>query len=81
MSAGAATAASRAAEGPVLRSALNPAAEGYLANREAQLRVLAELNEQIELAKAGGGAAGQRVADVDALDQVAREIHAASLWS
>jgi hypothetical protein len=27
---------------------------------------------------AGGGAAGQRVADVDALDQVAREVHSAS---
>jgi acetyl-CoA carboxylase carboxyltransferase component len=43
------------AEGPVLRSALDPAADTYRANRAAQLRVLAELDEQIELAKAGGG--------------------------
>ncbi len=48
-------AASRAAEGPVLRSALDPAGDTYRANRAAQLRVLAELDEQIEQAKAGGG--------------------------
>ena len=48
-------AASPAAEGPVLRSALDPASDTYRANRAAQLRVLAELDEQIELAKAGGG--------------------------
>jgi len=55
LNATAATAAIRAAEGPVLRSALDPAADTYRANREANLRVLAELDEQIELAKAGGG--------------------------
>jgi acetyl-CoA carboxylase carboxyltransferase component len=44
-----------AGEVPVLRSALNPASDAYQANRAAQLRVLAELGEQIELAKAGGG--------------------------
>jgi acetyl-CoA carboxylase carboxyltransferase component len=48
-------AASPAAEGPVLRSALDPGSDTYRANRAAQLRVLAELDEQIELAKAGGG--------------------------
>lgn len=47
--------ASRAAEGTVLRSALDTGSESYRANRSAQLRVLAELDEQIELAKAGGG--------------------------
>jgi acetyl-CoA carboxylase carboxyltransferase component len=42
-------------EGPVLRSVLDPAGDTYRANRAAQLRVLAELDEQIEQAKAGGG--------------------------
>jgi acetyl-CoA carboxylase carboxyltransferase component len=44
-----------AGEVPVLRSALNPASDAYQANRAAQLRLLAELDEQTELAKAGGG--------------------------
>jgi acetyl-CoA carboxylase carboxyltransferase component len=49
------TPTSRAVEGTVLRSALDPGSDSYRANRAAQLRVLDELDEQIELAKAGGG--------------------------
>jgi acetyl-CoA carboxylase carboxyltransferase component len=45
----------RAAEGTVLRSALDTRSESYRGNRSASLRVLAELAEQIDLAKAGGG--------------------------
>jgi len=48
-------AAARTAAGTVLRSALDPGSATYRANRSAQLRVLAELDEQIEQAKAGGG--------------------------
>jgi acetyl-CoA carboxylase carboxyltransferase component len=47
--------AARTAEGTVLRSALDPGSATYRANRAAQLRVLAELEEQIEQARAGGG--------------------------
>jgi acyl-CoA carboxylase subunit beta len=43
------------AEATVLASALDTGAAAYRANRAAQLRILAELDEQIELAKAGGG--------------------------
>jgi acetyl-CoA carboxylase carboxyltransferase component len=48
-------AAARTAAGTVLRSALDPGSATYRANRSVQLRVLAELDEQIEQAKAGGG--------------------------
>jgi acyl-CoA carboxylase subunit beta len=47
--------ADRAAEATVLRSALDPGDAAYRANRAAQLRLLAELHEQVELARAGGG--------------------------
>ena len=45
----------RAAEGSVLTSSLDPASETYRTNREAQLRLLEELADQLELARAGGG--------------------------
>jgi acyl-CoA carboxylase subunit beta len=48
-------AVARTAAGTVLRSALDPGSATYRANRSAQLRVLAELDEQVEQAKAGGG--------------------------
>ena len=41
---------------PVLRSAVDTASEEYLANRAGQLAAIAALNEQLELARAGGGA-------------------------
>jgi acetyl-CoA carboxylase carboxyltransferase component len=41
---------------PVLRSAVDTASEAYLANRATQLAAIAALNEQLELALAGGGA-------------------------
>src|SRR6266536_1019721 len=41
---------------PVLRSAVDTASEAYLANRAGQLAAIAALNEQLELARAGGGA-------------------------
>jgi acyl-CoA carboxylase subunit beta len=47
--------AARVAAGTVLTSALDAGSAGYRVNRDAQLRILAELDEQIELAKAGGG--------------------------
>ncbi|MPZ62517.1 MAG: acyl-CoA carboxylase subunit beta [Propionibacteriales bacterium] len=40
---------------PVLNSALDTASETYQRNREAQLSVLAELEEQLDLVRAGGG--------------------------
>jgi acyl-CoA carboxylase subunit beta len=40
---------------PVLTSAVDPASPVYQHNREAQLAVLAELDEQLAAAKAGGG--------------------------
>jgi acyl-CoA carboxylase subunit beta len=40
---------------PVLTSAVDPASPAYQHNREAQLAVLAELDEQLAAAKAGGG--------------------------
>jgi acyl-CoA carboxylase subunit beta len=47
--------AAAAAEETVLRSALDTASPAYRANRAAQLQLLSELAEQVELAKAGGG--------------------------
>ena len=41
---------------PVLRSAADTAGEAYQANRAGQLAAIAALNEQLELARAGGGA-------------------------
>jgi acyl-CoA carboxylase subunit beta len=40
---------------PVLTSALDVGAEAYLRNREAQLAAVTALNEQLDLARAGGG--------------------------
>jgi acetyl-CoA carboxylase carboxyltransferase component len=40
---------------PVLRSALDITAEDYLRNRTDQLAAIAALDEQLELARAGGG--------------------------
>ena len=40
---------------PVLRSAVDPAGESYQANRAGQLAAISALNEQLELARAGGG--------------------------
>ena len=40
---------------PVLRTAVDPASEGYAANRAGQLALLAQLEEQVALAVAGGG--------------------------
>ena len=45
----------RVTEGTVLRSALDTAGEQYRANRAAQLAVLEQLEEQLDLARAGGG--------------------------
>jgi acyl-CoA carboxylase subunit beta len=45
----------RVTEGTVLRSALSTASEEYRANRAASLAVLAELEQQLDLARAGGG--------------------------
>src|SRR3954454_11642381 len=45
----------RVTEGMVLRSALSTAAEEYRANRAASLAVLAELDEQLDTVRAGGG--------------------------
>ena len=50
-----APAAARVAEGTVLRSSLDPGSAEYQANRAAQLELLAQLDEQLELARAGGG--------------------------
>ena len=41
---------------PVLRSAVDTASQAYLANRAGQLAAIGALNEQLELARAGGGA-------------------------
>src|SRR5579875_1088585 len=40
---------------PVLRSAVDTSSDAYLANRKGQLAAIAALNEQLELARAGGG--------------------------
>ena len=40
---------------PVLRSAVDTTGDSYLANRKGQLAAIAALNEQLELARAGGG--------------------------
>jgi acetyl-CoA carboxylase carboxyltransferase component len=45
----------RVTEGTVLRSSLDTASEQYRANRAAQTVILAELEEQLDLARAGGG--------------------------
>jgi acetyl-CoA carboxylase carboxyltransferase component len=45
----------RVTEGTVLRSALVPTSEEYRANRAASLAVLAEMEQQLDLARAGGG--------------------------
>jgi acetyl-CoA carboxylase carboxyltransferase component len=45
----------RVDEGTVLRSALDTGGEQYRTNRAAQLAVLEQLDEQLELARAGGG--------------------------
>jgi acyl-CoA carboxylase subunit beta len=50
-----APAAARVAEGTVLRSRLDPGSADYQANRAAQLELLAQLDQQLELARAGGG--------------------------
>jgi acyl-CoA carboxylase subunit beta len=50
-----AMAAARAAEGTVLRSSLDTGSAEYQANREAQLALLGQLGEQLDLARAGGG--------------------------
>jgi acyl-CoA carboxylase subunit beta len=50
-----AVAAARAAEGTVLGSTLDTGSAGYQANREAQLALLGQLGEQLDLARAGGG--------------------------
>jgi acetyl-CoA carboxylase carboxyltransferase component len=47
--------AARVAEGTVLRSALDTASPEYRANRAAQLELLSQLAEQLELLRAGGG--------------------------
>ena len=39
----------------VLRSTVDPSSEAYLANRAGQLAAIAALDEQLELARAGGG--------------------------
>jgi acetyl-CoA carboxylase carboxyltransferase component len=41
---------------PVLRSTVDPASAAYRANRERQLAAIGALDEQLELARAGGGA-------------------------
>ncbi len=40
---------------PVLRSSVDTSSETYLNNRQGQLAAIAALNEQLELARAGGG--------------------------
>jgi acetyl-CoA carboxylase carboxyltransferase component len=45
----------RVTEGTVLRSALVPSSEEYRTNRAASLAVLAEMEQQLDLARAGGG--------------------------
>ena len=40
---------------PVLSSRVDTASEAYQANRAGQLAAIAALNEQLELARAGGG--------------------------
>ncbi|HEY2280299.1 MAG TPA: carboxyl transferase domain-containing protein, partial [Streptosporangiaceae bacterium] len=40
---------------PVLRSSVDTTDDSYLANRKGQLAAIASLNEQLELARAGGG--------------------------
>ncbi|ONH35928.1 acyl-CoA carboxylase subunit beta [Protofrankia sp. BMG5.30] len=45
----------RAVEGTPLRSRLDTASELYRTNRAAQLKFLAELDDQLDLARAGGG--------------------------
>src|SRR5437763_12610603 len=45
----------RVTEGTVLRSALSTASEEYRTNRTASLAVLAQLGEQLDAARAGGG--------------------------
>src|SRR3981081_2947711 len=40
---------------PVLRSSLDTTSEAYLNNRRGQLAAIAELNEQLDVARAGGG--------------------------
>src|SRR5262245_23881796 len=45
----------RAAEGTPLRSSLGTETAEYRANREAQLVLLRQLDEQLDLARAGGG--------------------------
>jgi acyl-CoA carboxylase subunit beta len=48
-------AAARAAEGTPLRSSLDTGSAEYRANREAQLALLGQHDEQLDLARAGGG--------------------------
>jgi acetyl-CoA carboxylase carboxyltransferase component len=48
-------AAARAAEGTPLRSSLDTGSAEYRANREAQLALLRQHDEQLDLARAGGG--------------------------
>ena len=48
-------AAARAAEGTPLRSSLDTVSAEYRANREAQLALLRQHDEQLDLARAGGG--------------------------
>jgi acyl-CoA carboxylase subunit beta len=50
-----ATAAARAVEGTPLRSSLDTGSAEYRANREAQLALLRQHDEQLDLARAGGG--------------------------
>jgi acetyl-CoA carboxylase carboxyltransferase component len=45
----------RVTEGTVLRSALDTRSEQYRANHAAQLAILAELEEQLDIVRAGGG--------------------------
>jgi acyl-CoA carboxylase subunit beta len=45
---------------PVLRTAVDPGSESYAANRAGQLALLAQLEEQVALAVAGGGERYQR---------------------
>jgi acyl-CoA carboxylase subunit beta len=45
----------RSAEVPVLKSSLDVTGETYRRNREVQLAAVAALNEQLDLARAGGG--------------------------
>lgn len=45
----------RVTEGTVLRSSLDTSAEQYRTNRAAQLAILAELEEQLAITRAGGG--------------------------